>query len=362
MSAAAQRLEQGFAQFVAAARELERGYAALKARADAVDVELRAANEALQQALAERDAVFAALPVGVVELRADGEVARQNVAAERLCAAARAHGVELARSKDGEVTCGALAVAVRRVPLPTGELVLLEDRTTVQDLAREVRRLDRLAGLSELALGIAHDVKNPLNGVQGFAALLERSDDPAQMRRFAGKIVQGTKQVDEIVKSLLAFARPERLRGRALPVAGAVAEAAAAAGIPEVRVQLAGARDARIEGDALVRVLTNLMRNAQEAAPAVRLQIHAAIVGGRLELAVQDDGPGVPAHVGARAFEPFLSTKERGTGLGLPLCVRVLAFLGGDIQLQNPGEPGARFRIRMPLYDEAPTAAQEGAA
>jgi len=363
VSSSAQRLEQGFAQFVAAARELERGYAALKTRADAVDVELRAANAALQQSLAEREAVFAVLPIGVCELRADGALSRRNVAAERLCAAAHAHGVALERQPDGEVAVGGVAVRVRRVPLPAGELVLLEDRTAVQVLEREVSRLDRLAGLSELALGIAHDVKNPLNGVQGFAALLERSDDPAQMRRFAGKIVQGVKQVDEIVKSLLAFARPERLRGRAATVAGAVAEAAAAAGLPDVRLQLVGDRDACIEADALVRVLTNLIRNALEAAPAVRLQLQATARGDRLELIVQDDGPGVPAHVGARAFEPFLSTKERGTGLGLPLCVRVLACLGGDIQLLNPGEAGARFRIRMPLHDEpAARLPQEGAA
>jgi signal transduction histidine kinase len=224
-----------------------------------------------------------------------------------------------------------------------------------------VHRLDRLAGLSELALGIAHDVKNPLNGVQGFAALLERSDDPGQMRRFAGKIVQGVKQVDDIVKSLLAFARPERLRGRAATVAAAVAEAAATVGIPEVRVQLAGDREARVEADALVRVLANLLRNALEAAPAVKLSLQAAVAGDRLELIVEDDGPGVPAHVGGRAFEPFLSTKERGTGLGLPLCVRVLACLGGDIALLNPGEPGARFRIRMPLHADAAAGAQEAA-
>lgn len=359
MTLAAERLADGFAQFVVAARELERSYAALKARADAVDGELRAANASLHQALGERDAVFAALPIGVCELRADGRAVRRNVAAERLCADARRHGVDLEAAAAGEVACGAVAVLVRRVPLPDGELVLLEDRSAVQRLQREVHRLDRLAGLSELALGIAHDVKNPLNGVQGFAALLERSDDPAQMRRFAGKIVQGVKQVDDIVKSLLAFARPERLRGRAATVAAAVAEAAAAVGIPEVRVQLAGDRDARVEADALVRVLANLLRNALEAAPAVKLSLQAAVAHDRLELLVADDGPGVPAHVGSRAFEPFLSTKERGTGLGLPLCVRVLACLGGDIALLNPGEPGARFRIRMPLHADAPAGAQE---
>ena len=126
-------------------------------------------------------------------------------------------------------------------------------------------------------------------------------------------------------------------------------------------MQLAGDRDSRVEADALVRVLANLLRNALEAAPAVKLSLQAAVAGDRLELIVEDDGPGVPAHVGGRAFEPFLSTKERGTGLGLPLCVRVLACLGGDIALLNPGERGARFRIRMPLHADAPAGAHEAA-
>lgn len=361
MSDDRERLHEGFAQFVAAARELERSYAALKARADAVDLALQSTNQALQQALSERDAVFAALPIGLCALRADGSVASRNVEAERLCAAARGAGVELERRAAGEASFAGTAVRVRRVALPDGELVLLEDRSRVQELEREVHRLDRLAGLSELALGVAHEIKNPLNGVQGFAALLERSEDPAQMRRFAGKVVLGVRQVDEIVKALLAFARPEQRRGRVAAVADVVAEAAQAAGLPAPRVQLTGRRDERVDADVLLRVLGNLFRNAVEAAPAVHVHVAAAVRLGRLELTVRDDGPGVPAHVGARVFEPFVSTKERGTGLGLSLCLRVLAFLGGDIELLNAGEPGACFRVRVPLLETA-VPAQESVA
>jgi two-component system, NtrC family, sensor histidine kinase HydH len=90
--------------------------------------------------------------------------------------------------------------------------------------------------------------------------------------------------------------------------------------------------------------------------------VQAAVRCGRVEILVRDDGPGVPANVGARVFEPFVSTKERGTGLGLPLCVRVLAFLGGDLELLNPGEPGACFRVRLPLLAEGVGVAVEGAA
>ncbi|MBL8756221.1 MAG: hypothetical protein JNK15_23200 [Planctomycetes bacterium] len=357
-------LHEGFAQFVAAARDLERSYGELKARASAVDLELRATNQALQQAVAERDAMFAAMPLGLVVAKADGTVVPGNSEATRLLAAAATAGVDLVRHADGEAEFAGMAVRVRRVPLADGHLVLLEDRSHVQELEREVHRLDRLAGLSELALGIAHEIKNPLNGVQGFAALLERADDPARMRRFAGKIVQGVRQVDDIVKSLLGFARPERQRSRTAAVADVVADAAHDSGLPAVRVHVTGAADARVDAEVLARVLTNLFRNAMEAAPAVRIAVAVTARGGRAEILVRDDGPGVPRELCARLFEPFVSTKERGTGLGLALCVRVLAFLGGDLELLNPGEPGACFRVRMPVLAE-PTSvpvAVEGAA
>ena len=342
-------LEAGFAEFVAVARALEQSYAELKARVAAVDLQLQASNQALQRSLAEREAVFAALPIGVVAARADGSITTRNREAERLCAVAEAAGVDLVRHAPGEIAFGEHAVRVRRVDLPDGELVLLEDRSRVEELEREVRRLDRLAGLSELALGVAHEIKNPLNGIMGFAALLQRSSDLGAMQRFAGKIVAGVQAVDGIVKALLGFARPSDKPQRTATVRTVVDEAARAANLPAVRMQLGGATAAVVDADALGRVLDNLIRNALEAAPAVTMRVHAVERGAALELIVQDDGPGVPAAVGQRVFEPFVSTKERGTGLGLPLSARVLSFLGGSLELLNPGEPGARFRVRLPL-------------
>ncbi len=357
MNVEQQQLQQGFAQFIAAARELERSYAELKQRTAAVDLELQATNRALQQALQEREAIFAALPIGLVAVRPGGAVSCCNREGERLLVAATTAGVDLATRGPGECTFGDVSVRLRRVELPDGELLVLEDRSRVQELEREVNRLDRLAGLSELALGIAHEIKNPLNGVMGFAALLERGNDPAAMRRHAGKVVQGVRQVDEIVRSLLGFARPDRSRARTASVAAVVAEAAAAAGLPPSRLQLRGEVGVAVDAEALVRVLTNLFRNAIEAAAAATVQVDAATGGGRLELVVQDDGPGVAGELGQRALEPFVSTKERGTGLGLPLSMRVLSFLGGDLELLNPGQPGARFRVRLPLGVAEPAAA-----
>jgi signal transduction histidine kinase len=168
------------------------------------------------------------------------------------------------------------------------------------------------------------------------------------MRRFAGKVVEGVRAVDEIVKALLGFARPSAEPSRTATVRAVVDRAASAAGLPQARLLLSGSTQAIVDADALGRVLDNLIRNALEAAPATAIRMRAEHRDGMLELDVEDDGPGVAAAVARRVFEPFVSTKERGTGLGLPLSSRVLSYLGGGLELLNPGEPGARFRVRIP--------------
>lgn len=343
-------LRLGFDAFIAAARRLEQSHAELKARAAAIGLELQATNARLQRALAERDMILAALPHGVLAIRGDGSVAFRNDEAARLSALGHACGVDLAAVPTGEIALGEGAVRVFRSALPDGELVLLEDRSRLRELEREVHRLDRLAGLSELALGVAHEIKNPLNGAMGFAALLDRASDAATARRYAQRVHEALQQVDEIVRSLLAFARPGHRDGERQPVHRLIAEAAAAAELPLGRIAQGGELDIEVEADALRRVLSVLFRNAREAAgDEVTVRVAARRIGSRLELMVEDDGPGVPPGLGARVFEPFVSSKERGTGLGLPLAARVLAFLGGEIALVDPERPGARFCVRVPL-------------
>lgn len=348
MNAAEAELCSGFAAFIAASRRLEESYAELRQRAAAVDLELAATNRRLELALQEREAIFGALPLGLLAERG-GAITFCNQEGRRLCELAQGCGVDLLQAADGEVTLAGACVQVRVVDLPDGRLLLLEDRSRVVALETEVRRLDRLAGLSELALGVAHEIKNPLNGAMGFAALLERNPDAESCRRHATRIVEGLRQVDGIVKALLGFARPGGRRGPDLPVSVLAAEAAKAAGLSAGRLQLHGDPSLRGQGDALVRVLAVLFRNSLEAGGAdVSVQVDCALSDGCLELTVQDDGPGVPQELGQRVFEPFVSGKERGTGLGLPLAARVLSFLDGGLDLLNPGERGARFRVRVP--------------
>jgi signal transduction histidine kinase len=126
-------------------------------------------------------------------------------------------------------------------------------------------------------------------------------------------------------------------------------EAAACAGIPVSRVAAAGDLNERVESGALVRVLDNLFRNSIEAAgDDVAISLTVSTRQNELEILVRDDGPGVSSELGQKVFEPFVSSKKRGHGLGLALASRVMSFLGGTLELLNPGEEGATFRILVP--------------
>lgn len=349
LAATDQELRHGFASFVEAAHRLEQSYGELKERAARVDVQLAEANAELAQTLAERQAVFDALPTGVLALAPDGARRWTNPECARVLDAAHRLGVDPLGLDDGEHDVGgALSIRVARVALPDGgQLVMLEDRTRMTHLEREVDRLDRLAGLSELALGVAHEIKNPLNAVMGFASLMERQEDPDVIRRGARKIGAGMREVDAIVKAMLAFAQPTDGRTVApRPVAESIQTAANEAGLPHSRLQVEGARAVVADGATLTRVLANLFRNSTEAgAEQVSVRVTQ---GDDLVIDVIDDGPGVGAHDGDRVFQPFVSTKVRGHGLGLALVARVLSFLGGSIELRNPGDSGAHFRVKIP--------------
>lgn len=343
-------LKEGFRAFVAASRRLEQSYHALKARAEAIDLELAATVHRLEQALQEKETILGALPVGVLAVDAEGQLLWTNPEGARLQASMQEHDLELTELPDGESEHSGTCVSARRASLADGTtLLVVEDRTQVTALSREVTRLDRLAGLSELALGIAHEIKNPLNGVMGFAALMQRTEKESEIRRFADKIHAGLGQVDDIVREMLEFARSPERGEDYIPLSIIVERAAAAANLPSKSISVDGDTDVRVESSVLVRVLANLFRNSAEATPdSVRITVSVHTLDDRVELIVRDDGPGIDAAMGNRVFEPFVSSKDRGHGLGLALASRVMAFLGGRLELTNPGEPGATFCLTLP--------------
>lgn len=374
-------LEQLVAELSGISGNLLESYGRLAQHAQRVEGELVVANAELARRVAEvdalrshLDAVRRALPCGVVVLRADGAVASANPRSLELLDATEP---ELVAQRGGDVVRAATraetvhevggatrrVLAVRRSEIPGGcggSVVTIDDRTEERRLAGELAARSKMAALGTMAGGIAHEVRNPLNAVRGFAALLRRElEGTSRAHRFACRIEQAVDEVDAIVKSILGFASPERLVREELDAAQLVEEGVALARAElepltrdrwtiETRIDVERVRADRIK---LRQALRNLVANAVQAQPdGGRVVVEIGEHRGAVELRVHDAGPGLATSMHGRAGEPFLTTRAAGTGLGLALVHAVAVAHGGDFEiLPAPGPLGgadARLRIQ----------------
>jgi signal transduction histidine kinase len=225
-------------------------------------------------------------------------------------------------------------------------------------LSERLHAADKLSALGTMAAGIAHEIRNPLNAVRGFAELLgarERGDERAQ--QWAGHIVAGVREVDTIIENMLSFASPQRLRlERVAP------EELARGALELVDLGQGGARvtthsDApAFWGDRikLRQALRNLVENALEAQSGAReARVEVALLRQDDELVFQvaDAGPGVPPELCRKILDPFFTTHADGTGLGLALVSVIARLHGGSVQC-SPGPSalgGALFVLRIPF-------------
>jgi len=217
-----------------------------------------------------------------------------------------------------------------------------EVRTLSQTM--EEMRIALLARDRELQMmlgGIAHEVRNPLGGIELFVGLLREdlAGAPDQLELLI-RVERELGNLERVVEEFLAYARQVPLDARPVPLAELVAEIAPlAAGL---RIETEIPMDVVVQGDRqqLGRLVLNLARNAAQAGAGRAV---VAYEGDRLT--VTDDGPGIPGDVAERIFDAFYTTREKGTGLGLALCRKLAAAHGAVLRLENPGAPGACFSV-----------------
>ena len=246
-----------------------------------------------------------------------------------------------------------------------GASMFFKDLTRVEQLNERERLRDRLVAIGELAAVFAHEVKNPLAGIEVMAGHLRRKvGDAPEVQSVLTDIIGEAKMANAIVQEVLDFVRPIRLQVEPTLLCDAVqaavqhADAKGRRGniVVETRVPQT-LPHLRADKHQLTQVLTNLMVNAYEAldgkghvtvtASETRLQDGT---GGRDAILVEvaDDGPGIPADVREKVFEVFFTTKAKGSGLGLAIVKRIVDAHDGRLDLQTSSD-GTRVRVTLPL-------------
>jgi PAS domain S-box-containing protein len=273
-------------------------------------------------------------------------------------------GLDLAgRRRDGTEFPVEISLSYMRTPRGVRVMAFITDITERLVRERAARQSEKLAALGTLSAGIAHELNNPLGiiGTRIELMLMEGEDQPlsATVREDLGVIQRQVQRVGRLVNGLLSYVRPSESDLRPVDLNDVVGEMLMLAQkqFSKEGVQISAALDRslpRIVGDqsSLEQVLLNLITNAQQAlkrSGEIRISTRpSATRTGWVELVVADTGPGIPAEIVSRIFDPYFTTKATGTGLGLSITSRIVEDHGGTIEVRSkPGE-GTEFILGFP--------------
>lgn len=254
----------------------------------------------------------------------------------------------------GERTLGA---TLGPLPENMGSLILFSDITEIKALQEQVKQMEKMASLGELAAGLAHELKNPLAGIKASLQLTQQNTVSEEQRNKLQAIVQkDIERMDNLVKEFLAFARPEEADPRQTSLGRVLRECLDNLGQlhPEVRFEI----DPSVEDvqwywdpEQLQRILMNLLLNAGQACceqptPVVRIGLDRDRSGEYLFIA--DNGPGLDPEMEERIFHPFVTSKQNGSGLGLSIALRLANQNGSHLSLRNRALGGTEAKLYAP--------------
>ncbi len=293
--------------------------------------------------LPDPDAIWRALLEGVAYRHADAHLLR--------------------RGQDGEVDRIPIRVALNPIATERGAqpglVCVFEDRSQVQALENEVRHLDTLAAMGRFASALAHEIRNPLAGIQaGIGYLQRQAADEAWLAETLSVMEGEITRLDDILRSLLSVARSRELQVRPCDLrqlCDKVVRSFQPLAREQGRILEVEGPSAVVEADEamLHQVLANLVKNALEASPPhgrVRVKIDPPSDDGAqgLHLHVEDQGEGLDPEQIPRLFEPFYTRKAGGSGLGLYVCHNFVERHGGRLSAANLSGGGARFTVELP--------------
>jgi PAS domain S-box-containing protein len=341
------------------------------------------------------------MPAGLVVVNATGIISSANPAAEqvlgtrglgfrrysevlgekseltRLVAACLANGNIFRREQVKHDTPGGetrlLGVTIspirRGAEKISGAICLLTDLTELAALQEQVQLKENLAALGELSAGIAHEFKNALATISGYAQMIQAESATGEVAESAERILEQTRNITHVVTEFLKYARPLEISSEPVALEPLIERVSAeiSEAVPQVKIRFEGPL-ACVPGDEglLRQALLNLARNAAEAcadAPGGGKVVIRGEYVQHEDLATQrvtifDNGPGIAAADMQKLFRPFFTTKAKGTGLGLAVVQKIIVQHGGRVEARNRPEGGAAFIVTLPACAGVPEAVE----
>ena len=240
-----------------------------------------------------------------------------------------------------------------------GSLILFRDLTEIQALKKEVIRTQHLASIGSLAAGIAHEIRNPLSSIKGFATYFkERYRDIPEDKETANIMVNEVERLNGVISQLLEFARPLTLTRQATSLTALVRhslkliEDQARIGNISIMVDDMADMEIDVDPDKMKQVLLNLLLNAMAAMAkggTLRVNANRKADGRILRLSISDTGTGIRKEDLNRVFDPYFTTKPSGTGLGLAIVQKIVEAHDGDISVESEPGKGTTVTLTIPI-------------
>lgn len=367
-------LTKGFELFSKETERLDSAYIHLKDQFGALNRKLSGKVQELHVLSEYLDNILKNMSQGLLFIDSEGNVTTYNKEAEGILGAAHdkvifqpfhfedtifGYSMEKALKegiapKNSFATFGAKFLEIDSAFVPGGLIVLIRDISELRRLKILSDRSERMKALGEMAAQVAHEIRNPLGGIKGFASLLVRDlQSQPEKLHMAEAIVEGSNTLDRLVTQVLNYSRPIDLELETVDLASFLREVEeslkAENVLTKINFKLITPQElfAPIDKGMMKSVLRNLLINAIQAMPnGGNLTLSLSDCG---EIQVIDTGSGIPDELLKKIFSPFFSTKADGNGLGLAEALKVVRAHGGDISVESTVGSGTCFTIKLPL-------------
>ncbi|MHB8910564.1 MAG: ATP-binding protein [Syntrophales bacterium] len=252
-----------------------------------------------------------------------------------------------------------------------GSVLLIKDLREIRDLQEKVRRSERLASLGRLAAGVAHEIRNPLSSIRGFAQYFQkRFSGQAEEEGYASVMIKEVDRLNRVITELLDFAGPKEPHRERQSIEAIVEHALrllapdlSARKVTVMREYEPGLPSIPVDRDQLSQVFINILLNAIQSmgeGGEIRIVLRRRVPPPGIEASVTDTGAGIPAEDLEKVFEPFFSRKRKGTGLGLAIVHQIVTGHQGEIGVESEAGRGTTFRIVLPEDDDRSNLPQYG--